>query len=897
MHWRDRLTRFRRDRDIDEELASHVAMAVQDGIERGMTPEDARAAALWELGNLPLIAQATREVWPWTRVEQCWQDVRFGARILWQAPGFSATCALLVALVVGGNTTIYSIVNGMLISPARGVAAERLVAIKHVEPGAAIADPFVSFPNFLDYGRSATTLSALTGWSGERLTVATDVGHYAVFGGLVASNYFDTLGVALSRGRPLRGGDDDGVDGVAAVISHRLWTERFGLADDVIGRSVEVNNIFATIVGVATPGFAGALVTPGEDIWLPIRAYYAATANLAMLENRAQPMVAMIGARAPGVSLAAVRAEFDTLVSQLHAAHPGSFTTYSPRGIVAMAQPRTTVSAYSAAALLPMADMAPTFLALFSVVTALTLLVVSANVANLMLGRAVDRQRDSALRQSLGASRLRILRMLFAEGAAVSLLAWGAACVFAYWMSRILLRLVEPQPGLLADVRPDWTLAAYAMALAAFATLAFTLAPALRAWKQPVLPMLKAGDPSVAPGQSRLVSGLVVLQVAFSVVLLTGAGLNYRSLSMLESGHVGYDPQNILLITLRVGRGDAFAAAPGPAQRAAELAALERVRERLEEEPDVLAVSYSPRPPGPVLLATTPVGGAAETPTAQAFVRAVGPHYLRSLGLTALDGRDLSSADTPGTAPVVVINEHLALELFPGRSPLGATLHVDGRPQPFEIVGVAPNALFDGPIRDARPKYALIAQQQAGDGILIDRTLIVRHQGALDTLTGRVGRAIAEVDADMPVVSMSTMTARLADVTGIQTQVTLLVVVFALVALLIAALGQYATAMFSIRRRTRELGIRAALGATPSSLRGGILRDALTLTVPGLLIGTGISVAVAVASRSVLFGVSPVDPATFGGVIVLVLLSCALASYLPATRASGIDVVKALRAE
>lgn len=888
----------RRDREIDEELAVHLEMATRDRVERGMSPDAARMAAVRELGNVPLVKERTRDVWSWTTLEHAWQDVRFGARIFRDAPGFSLTAVLLVALVIGANTTIYSMVNGLLVSPARGVTAERLVAIKHAEPGVPIADPFVSFPNYADYASLATTVRGLAGWSDEHFTMGTETGSYAVWGALVTTNYFDTLGVAIARGRGFRPADDDGRDGVAAVISGRVWRERFGEAPDVIGQTMRINSVSATIVGVAAPGFAGALLTPGEDVWVPIRAYYHAIGSAEVLADRAQPLVAMVGQRAPSASVAAVRAEFDATASQLRAAYPGAFTTYASRGVVPMKNPRVTATEYSAASLLPMGDMAPTFLSLFSIVTVLTLLVVSANVANLMLGRAVERQRDTAVRQSLGASRVRILRMLVAESAALSVAAWAAACLVAWWTSRALLQVIEPRAGLLAEIRPDWTLAAYAMALAGGATVAVTLAPGLRAWKLPVLPLLKTGESSVARGRSRLSSALVVLQLALSVVLLTSAGLAFRSLSMLDTGDVGFEAEHVLLVSVRVGRQDAYVtSSASPVERSAELATLERVRERLAQERDIVAVSYARRAPGPYALGTRPVRAVRGTAAAPAYVRAVGPGYLGALGLQPLAGRELAPADTPAATRAALVNENLAQELFPGRSPIGEALVIDDQPVPAEIVGVAPNALFDGPVHDPQPRYVFIAQQQVTTGRLIDMTFFIQHRGALDNLTPRLGRAIAAVDLTLPIVSMSTMTARLAEVTELQAQVTMLIVVFALVALVIAALGQYAVAMFAMRRRTRELGVRLALGASPGRLRRAVIREAFGLTLPGVAIGFVLSSAVAVGFRAALFGVTPLDPPTYVGVFLLMAAASILAAYLPAWRAGRVNVIDALRTE
>jgi predicted permease len=896
--WRWLGTRRHRDREIDEEISAHIDMATRDGVERGMSADEARAAAMRQLGNAALVKQITREVWSRSTVEHFVDDMRMGVRVLWHAPVLSATAIGLVALVIGGNATIYSIVNGMLVSPAAGVTSDRLVAIKHVEAGAPIADPFVSFPNYVDYARLATTLQSLAGWSGERLTLATDTGNYGVFAALVTSNYFDTLGVAMTHGRALGAADDEAAEGIVAVISTRLWRERFAERPDVVGARIRINRVPVVVVGVAATGFAGALLTPGEDVWLPMRAYYRAIGSADVLENRTQPLVAMVGQRIPSASLASVRAEFDTLARQLRAAFPESFTTYTGQGVVPMKNPRVTVSAYSAAALLPMADMAPRFLALFSIVTLLTLLVVSANVANLMLGRAVERQRDTAVRQSLGASRVRIVRMLLGEGAAIAIVAWGASCLVAWWTSRAVLQVIEPQPGLLAQIRPDWTLAAYAMVLAGVATIAFTLAPAIRAWSLPVLPLLRSGESAVASGRSRLSNTLVVLQLGLSVVLLTSAGLAYRSLSMLDSGDLGFNAENLLLVTVRAGQQDAFVtSAPNEVERRAELAMLERVRERLAQENGVGGVTYSRRVPGAFALATTRVRAVGVDAAVPVFVRPVGPDYLRTLGLQPVAGRDVTAADKQGATRTAVINQQLAEELFQGRSAIGQVLLDVDRGGPVEIVGVAPNALVDGPVHDPRPRYVFVPRQQLTGGMFVDMTFFVRHEATLEAMTPRVGRAIAEVDPTLPIVSMSTMKARLSQVTAIEAQVTTLVIAFALVALIVAALGQYAVSMFNMRRRTRDLGVRMALGASSQRIQKTVIREALGLALPGVLLGFALSAAVAVVFRAALFGVTPLDPVTYSGVLLLIAMTTIVASYLPAWRAGRINVIEALRQE
>jgi predicted permease len=486
--------------------------------------------------------------------------------------------------------------------------------------------------------------------------------------------------------------------------------------------------------------------------------------------------------------------------------------------------------------------------------------------------------------------------MLLAEGATLAIAAWLAAYVIAWWTSRALLRVIEPRPGLLADARPDWTLAAYGMTLALLATLAFSLAPALRSWRVQVLPLLKAGEQSIAGGRSRLTTALVVVQFAFSVLLVTSAGLAYRSMTTLSSGDLGFNPNDLLLVTVRLG-GERAAAGSEPAgETGAGFALLERVRERLGATPGVAAVSYARRIPGPTLLSVTPIRRDRQR-AVTAFVRPVGPDYLRTLGLSASVGRELTSSDRRGATRVAAINQRLAMELFADEQAIGHSLFVGERDEQVEIVGIVPDALFDGPTHDPHPRFLLVAEQQMPGNPPIDPSFVIRHRGTVDAMTPMLSRAIAEVDAGLPIVSISTMNARLALVTELETMIVRLLVCFAVLSLVIAALGHYAVAMFNMRRRTREFGVRLALGASSRRIHASVVREALVYTLPGLLIGFALSVAVAVSFKSLLVGVTPVDPLTYVGVFLLLALTSVVASYLPARRASRVSVVDALRQE
>ena len=879
---------WRRDREIAEEIAAHLDMAIRERIERGEAPTQARNAALREFGNVGVVTEATRRVWVSIALEHLGQDLRFGIRVLWQAPAFCATAAFLVALVIGANTTIYSMVRSILVSPPQGITTDRLVVVKRVPAGTRLADPFFSYPDYRDYARSARTVQNLTAWADERLTVSTDAGVHAVFGAVVPANYHETFGVALTSGRRFTADDDRPGAPLVAIVSERLWREHFGSDPGILGRAISVSGKQATIVGIAGGGFGGALLNLLEDMWLPISAYHQAGPHNP-IDNRDAAIVAIAGQLAPGASLAEARAEFATLTAQLQAANPERTD-----GV------RAYVGDYSGTALLPIAEMAPYFLAAFSIITLLTLLIVSANVANLMLGRSVERQRETAVRQSLGASKPRILRLLVAEGAAIAAAAWVAACIVAWWTTKITLSVLEPRPGLFDEIRPDWTLAATAMLLALCATIAFTVAPAIQTWRLPLLPLLKSGAQSVVSGRSRLSNALVVLQLSFSVVLLTSAGLALRSLSLLDSGDVGFDPDQMLLVTMRVGhRTSVVGASPSPAEQEAERASLERIRERLRDDAAVAAVSYGRRVPGAYFLPTRPVRaeGAGETETAAAYVRPVGPDYLASLGLTPTAGRDLAASDRRGTAPVAVINRQLADDLWPGQSPLGRTLQMADGNDAFAVVGVAPNALVDGPLHEPRPHYVFIAHQQVPDARIIDMTFYVQYRGTLDSATPRIGRAIGEVDRSLPIVSMATMRSRLDSVTVIERQVTLLLIIFGGASLLVASLGQYAVSAFNMRRRMRDFGVRLALGAATRQIQASVIAESLRLTFAGLTLGFLLSAAAGLALRRVLFGITATDPLTYAGVFAVLAIASLLASYLPAWRAARVNVIEVLRQE
>jgi predicted permease len=873
------MTLFRRhvkDSEIDEELRTHLNMAIEARIARGATPEDARRAALLEFGNLRTTYEDVRSVWTWTAVEQLLADIRSGFQILTRSPGVSLSAIALIALVIGGNTTIFSIVHSLLTKPAPAITAPNLVSLGWAVDRQPV-HPVESYANYIDVASQARTLRPLLGFQFERFTLTHRNGSYAIQGAAVSPNYFDTLGIGLVRGRAFT--DEEGrSSGLTAIISYRIWTEHFQQRDDVIGQTIVLNSRPATIVAVAPPRFQGVWLNERSDAWVPIVAYARARGAGPGLEDRSWGAIAMLGRLAPGASMSDARSELATIAARLEAAYPESNRTKT-----IVPYPYSVTAAGDSI----LAQRGLEFLAIFQIVTALTLLIVCANVANLMLARAIVRRREMAVRQSFGASRLRVVRLVLAEGIAISAGAWAVACLFAWGLGKVVAALLPPAQGapMVLDFTPDWKVTAYAMVLAALGTIAFTIGPAVRTWRQDLLPFLKAGEQGVVQGRSRLANALVVLQLAFAVLLLASAGLAYRSLSLVNALDLGFNPTGVLLVTVNTDG----------VPEAARATLIDRMRDRLATVSGVTGVTDARVPPKE-FWSTEPVRIADSQQPLTAERNTIGPDYLHVLGLTPTVGREITTHDRTRSTTAAVINQNLAEALWPGEMVVGRTLLVGGERQPVDIVGVAPNAFFSGFRREQRPYFIFLARRatERGGG---EATFYVRYNGLLDAVGPGVGRALAEIDSRAPIVYMRTMETQLAEITSIVRIMTAMLSLFAVASLLIAVLGQYAVLAFTMKRRTRDFGVRMALGASARQIVGAVIREGLRLTALGLVIGAALALVSGRAMRSLLFGVTPTDPRTYAGVVTVLACASLIACWIPGWRASRADPMEALRDE
>lgn len=807
-----------------------------------------------------------------TRVEQIARDLWLGFRALIKAPAFSAAAIALIATGIGGNTAIYSMIHAVLTRPAPQVKGAGLVSFGVTVNGRP-EEPEGSYLEYLEYANHSKTVQPIAASRFAFLTLALRDGSYELRGERVTQNYFETLGVPIVKGRGFTAEETRGSSGLATVLAWHIWQNQFHRDDRAIGQTVELNGCPATIVGVTAPGFRGSHFGPNYEIGVPLEAWERLCAHSRELPDPRMASLDIIGRLAPRATMSQARAEFANLGRLLQEAYPDIQRGRMPQ-----------VAEYSASTFSPIQSaQSKLFMRGLSAVGILTLLIVCANVANLMLARSVARQREMAVRRALGAPDARILQLLFSEGLVLALAAAGAALLFARWATIAIVKLIPPVEP---DLTPDFTVAMYALVLAILSALAFTAAPAIRAWRQQLLPWLKAGEHSVVAGRSMLANLLAGAQLALCVVLLTGAGLASRSLYLIGAADLHFRKDHLLLVNVNTA-----GAAPGESQNAA---LLERLQRRLSAIPGVAAASYATAVP------PSNFGGWGGKVQAQDSGRTAstagmnaGPGFLETLGVPVIAGRGISSADVGAGRDVAAINRHLANALWPNASAIGRVMRVFDKP--VEIIGVTADAAMST-LQSANPNYVFLAERQTrvNPG---RRVFYLRYASDAAGVAAAVRAAIRDTDSRIPIAAVRTMEEEIETDNAPQILVASLLGVFSTGSLIIAAIGLYAVVAFHAARRTRDFGIRMALGANSGEILRGVLREGLLVAAMGSVLGVGLSLAAGRLFGSLLTAVAPTDAPTYCGVIVLVTAISLAACAIPARRAARVDPVIALRYE
>ena len=801
------------------------------------------------------------------------QDVRYGVRALARAPGFTAIALVVLSLGIGANATIFSFANAFFLRPlpvSDPGSIVRVCSNRYSTTGQR---------SYLEYRDRNSTLSGLAAFQMKSFGLLIDRETEHVFGEIVSGEYFSTVGIAPARGRLLQPGDDRAGASPVVVLSHAFWTRRFGAAPDAIGRTIRLNDQPFQVVGVAAQDFSGLMTPLRGDLWVPLAADAYLRPALDAQARLDSTSLHLVGRLKPDVDRARAQADLDTIGRQLRTAagQPGS---------------GTTVSVYSGTTLHP--EIAPpvtAFTAVLMAVVGLVLLIVCVNVANLVLARAAGRSLELAIRQALGAGRGRLLRQLLTESLLLSSAGAVGGLAIWYWSTRLLAAVQLPAPVPLAlDLAIDVRVLAFTTLVAVMTSLAFGLAPALTASRVDLVGALK-GSAGEGRGHGRLRSGFLVAQVAMSVLLLIAAGLFIRGFRNARSFDLGFDTDRVLTASVDLETRGYNEATGREFVRA--------IVERLGAAPgvvgvnalDIVPVTLSNRT-GQMIREGDPEPGPDRPPLPNVYLNAVGPGHFRTLRIAMAAGRDFTEQDGASATNVAIVNETLARRYWPESSALGKRLRPIGAPdRVLEVVGVVRDSKYVTVDEEPRPfVYRPLAQVYTPHV-----TLLVRTSGTSADALRAIKETVKAQDPGLAVFNVAT----LADATALAllpAQVAgNLLGALGVLALLLAALGIYGVLSYIVRSRTREIGVRIAIGATPQAVAFMVVRQSLKWSVVGLSIGLISAGLLTRLLQRFLYGISPTDPLTFGMVTLLLVLVASAAALIPAVRASRLDPIVALK--
>jgi putative ABC transport system permease protein len=810
-----------------------------------------------------------------------YRDLRFAVRGLCRSPGFTAVALLTLALGIGATSAIFSVVDGVLLRPLPYADPDRIVTALH--GGRSPVAP----ANYLDWraqSRAYDSTAAAQAWGPQREATLYGRGRPEALRGLrVTADLFQVLGVAPLHGRTFAPGEDQPGAPATVVLSHRLWQRRFAGDPAIVGQTLVLDGTAHTVVGVMPPGFAFPL------FWLKNAELWAPLDLSARAQDRSGESLRLFARLRPGVTRAEAQAETSAIWQRLAARYPRD----TRADVVIGSLHEKVVGNVQRPLLVLLAGVG------------FVLLIGCANVANLLLARSAARRREIAIRASLGAGRGRLLRQLLTESALLALLGGGLGAGLAAWGVQALVALGPRDLPRLDGITVDGPVLLFTLALSLLTGVVFGLAPAFQLTALDVQGTLRAGGrAATAGGGGDGMRGLlVVAEVALALVLLIGGGLMIRSFQRLAAIDPGFAPARVVAFEVPARQARPPRTPDGVDERAARAEARRRRFQQLMPRvlalPGVEAASAINHLPlaGDIWGRSYTVVGAPQPPPGRqptAVYRVIAPGYLDTMGMTLLSGRDLTAHDGPGAPGVVVVNEALARATWPGQSALGKRINLeDGGPDPREIVGVVADVRQREWAAAAQPEVFLPYLQNPSSTL----TLVVRAAGDPVALAPAVQREIAALDGELPLARAQVMDDVISDAVGQPRFQLLLLNLFAGLALLLAAVGVYGVMAHAVSRRTQEMGIRLALGAPARRVLGLVVGQGMLLAAAGVALGLAAAFAATRLLRALLYEVSPTDPLTFIALPVVLLAVAALASYLPARRATRIDPMTALRAD
>ncbi|MGO9273741.1 MAG: ADOP family duplicated permease [Terriglobia bacterium] len=942
MSFRDWLFRRRqREQELDEEVQAHLRMATRERMEQGETAEQARASAVREFGNVALVKEVTRDMWGFRWLETLLQDLRYGARMLARNPGFTVVAVIALALGIGANTAIFSLMDAVMLKMLPVKNPQELTQLNWAAqslPGIMPANRIIhslmgnsdqdktgrftstsfSYPAFEQIHAHNEVFSKVFAFADpDAVTINVSGQAGLAEGELVSGDYFSGLGLSAIVGRTITDADDKSGTTPVVVISYGYWERTFGRESSVVGKAITVNGVPFTIIGVTSPEFFGLQPGRSIDVWLPLHTQPRVEPSWTE-EGRSNFIrtddwwVMMMGRLKPGISQQQARAALEVAFQQSLAAQEEAARK---AGV-----PKESSENESAAGTqgLPHLELAPAgkgldglrqefsrpLFILMSVV-GLVLLIACANVANLLLSRAMTRLKEIAVRLAIGANRRRLIQQLLTESVLLATLGGIMGLILAYWATSLLVAFMSSgglRTPITLSVHPDMHVLGFTAAVSVLTGVLFGLAPAFRGTRLDLTPALKeragSGAMGAHPGaRSALGKALVIAQVAISMSLLIGAGLFVRTLQNLENLNAGFNRYNILLFGI------------DPTQngyKGERLASFyQELQQRLEALPGVRSASISRHTVigggvsigGIFIPGITPKAGSSSGDTQNAvYFNDVGPRFFETIGIPLLLGRTIRREDTSTAPKVAVINQTLARIYFGSSNPIGRRFGGDAKSsEDIEIVGVVGDAKYADLRREVPPTvYVPYLQKPEQLGPM---HFELRTVGNPMDMVASVRLGVQSLDKNLPLFELKTEVAQIDQTLFQERLFAKLSSFFGLLAMLLACVGLYGIMAYSVARKTNEIGIRMALGAERLDVLRMVMRDTLLMVFMGVAVGIPSALAVTRFVTSMLYGLTATDPLTITMSTVLMIIVAALAGYLPAGRAMRVDPMVALRYE
>jgi putative ABC transport system permease protein len=862
------------ERELTEEVGSYVQLLTEKKMNEGMNEQEARRAAMVEVGGVEQVKEEVRAGRTGFAIETFFQDLRYGMRSLLKKPGFTLTAVIALALGIGANTAIFSVINGVLLRSLSYANPERIVMLwEHsLTSETTRLQNVISPANFLDWQKQSTSFEHMAAVGDLRVNLTGGTGEpEEIKVQLVSQPFFAALGVQPLAGRAFLPEEDKTGNELVIILSHELWQTRFASDPQILGKQATINGRQRTIVGVMPPGFH--FLDNQVRAWVPLALDPAFD-----YRNKTGRYLRAVARLKPGVTVRQAQGELAGIAKQLEQAFPEKNTGW---GVNLVPMHEQVVG-----------EIRPVLVVLFAAV-AFVLLIACANVANLLLARAASRQKELALRAALGAGRVRLVRQMLTESVLLSLMGGVLGVLLAFWGIQFLIGFGPDNIPRLNEISIDLRVLGFTFGISLLCGVLFGLIPALQASRPDLNDALKEGSRGSTGGRSGMFRNVfVIAEVSLALVLLIGAGLMIRSFMRLQSVETGFNPENVLTMRLQLPKKNY----PEPHQI---VNFFKQAQDRIAALPGVQAVgaiSYLPLTGGlasrdAFKIAGQPAPLPGQEPGVE--VRVITPTYFRAMGIPLLKGRLLDERDVKESR-VLLINETMARRYFPGVDPVGKQMEVfwDGS-GPDEIVGVVGDIRESTLNKEPEPAIYWSHAREPYSGM----ALVVRTSGDASRFATAVQKEIRALDPDQPVSDVRTMKEVIAKSIARPRFNTLLLTIFAGVALVLASVGLYGVMNYSATQRTHEVGIRMALGATRTDIMRLVVGNGMLLTLIGIGIGVAASLLLTRVMASLLFGVTATDVPTFLGVSAVLSAVALIANYIPARRATRVDPVIALRYE